>query len=209
MHALVRSCAACRSRSGVAQRFGRRSCRKPPQRRPFPAAGRRCHRIHLFARRRNHCSTAARLRPSQPLWPSRNQQLRISAPPPDCVPDPFQRCVLHHRPRLVPALARIPTLESALAEPERAPTIVCSAWNAILTIDYHPVFAPARAALETLSDRHALQPLRLIAENAIALADELAYLVPVTKVGILFICRKLRRFCRDEDWPCYGLLSVI
>ena len=84
--------------------------------------------------------------------------------------------LLHHRLRLVPALARIPTLESALAEPERAPTIVRSAWNAILAIDYHPVFAPARAALEALSDRHALEPLRLIAENAIALADELASL---------------------------------
>ena len=84
--------------------------------------------------------------------------------------------LLHHRLRLVPALASIPTLESALSQPDRTVAIVHSAWNAILAIDYHPVFAPARAVLEAVPNSHIREPLHRIGENAIAVADELASL---------------------------------
>ena len=84
--------------------------------------------------------------------------------------------LLHHRLRLVPALASIPTLESALSEPNRTVAIVNSAWNAILQIDYHPVFAPARAVLEAIPESRIRKALHQIAENAIAVADELASL---------------------------------
>ena len=84
--------------------------------------------------------------------------------------------LLHHRLRLVPALADVPTLESAVEDPDRTVQTVRSAWNAILAIDYHPVFSPARAALEALPMDVVMEPMRLLADNAIALADELASL---------------------------------
>ena len=50
------------------------------------------------------------------------------------------------------------------------------AWKAILSIDFHPVFAPALAALKALNDDDAIEPMRWIARNAVAVADELASL---------------------------------
>ena len=84
--------------------------------------------------------------------------------------------LMHQRLRLVPALAKVPTLESALEKPDRTVQIVRSAWQSILAIDYHPVFSPARAALDALPMSGLLEPLRLLAQTAIALADELASL---------------------------------
>ena len=84
--------------------------------------------------------------------------------------------LLHHRLRLVPSLAGIPTLEYALQEPHRTVQIVRSAWSAILAIDYQSIFFPARAALEALPTAVALEPLHLLGKYAVALADELASL---------------------------------
>lgn len=84
--------------------------------------------------------------------------------------------LLHHRLRLVPSLSDITTLESALQEPSSAPDAIRDAWKAILAVDYHPVFAPALAALEALSNCKAHEPIRQIATNAVAMADELASL---------------------------------
>ena len=84
--------------------------------------------------------------------------------------------LLHHRLRLVPTLAEIAPLEEALREPRHAPALIRDAWRAILAVDYHPVFAPALAALSALADSCAREPIRRIAENAVLLADELASL---------------------------------
>ena len=84
--------------------------------------------------------------------------------------------LLHHRLRLVPSLAGIVKLKTALDEPTKTPTIIREAWQAILSIDFHPVFEPALAALNALSDDDAREPMRWVAENAVAVADELASL---------------------------------
>ena len=84
--------------------------------------------------------------------------------------------LLHHRLRLVPSLAGIVKLKTALGEPTKTPTIIREAWQAILSIDFHPVFAPALAALKVLNDDDAREPMRWVAENAVAVADELASL---------------------------------
>ena len=84
--------------------------------------------------------------------------------------------LLHHRLRLVPSLAGIVKLRTALREPTKTPTIIREAWQAILSIDFHPVFAPALAALKVLNDDDAREPMRWVAENAVAVADELASL---------------------------------
>ncbi len=84
--------------------------------------------------------------------------------------------LLHHRLRLVPAMSEVATLEAALQDPGSVPGAVRKAWDAILSIDYHPVFAPALAALNALSDRDAQNPLRRIGLCAVAVADELASL---------------------------------
>ena len=84
--------------------------------------------------------------------------------------------LLHHRLRLVPSLANVTSLETALLEIETSASKIREAWRAVLAIDYHPVFAPALAALNALSDDDAREPLRHIAENAVAVADELATL---------------------------------
>ena len=84
--------------------------------------------------------------------------------------------LLHHRLRLVPSLTQITTLESALQDPASALETIGDAWKAILAVDYHPVFAPALAALEALSNCKAQEPIRQIATNAVAMADELASL---------------------------------
>ena len=84
--------------------------------------------------------------------------------------------LLHHRLRLVPSLAGVVQLERALAEPEKTPSIIREAWQAILSIDFYPVFAPALAALNALNDDDAREPMRWIADTAIGVADELASL---------------------------------
>ena len=84
--------------------------------------------------------------------------------------------LLHHRLRFVPSLAGVVQLKIALGEPTKTPAIIREAWQAILSIDFHPVFAPALAALRALNDDDAREPMRWIAENAIAVADELASL---------------------------------
>lgn len=84
--------------------------------------------------------------------------------------------LLHHRLRLVPAMSEVGTLEAALRDPSNAPGAVRKAWDAILRVDYHPVFAPALAALSALSDQDARDPLLRIGFSAVAVADELASL---------------------------------
>ena len=84
--------------------------------------------------------------------------------------------LLHHRLRLVPSLAGVVQLKTALGEPTKTPAIIREAWQAILSIDFHPVFAPALAALKVLNDDDAREPMRWVAENAVAVADELASL---------------------------------
>ena len=84
--------------------------------------------------------------------------------------------LLHHRLRLVPSLAGIVKLKNALVEFNKTPTIIREAWQAILSIDYHPVFAPALAALKALNDDAARESMRWIVMNAVAVADELASL---------------------------------
>ena len=76
----------------------------------------------------------------------------------------------------MPSLAGIVKLKTALGEPTKTPTIIREAWQAILSIDFHPVFAPALAALKVLNDDDAREPMRWVAENAVAVADELASL---------------------------------
>ena len=82
--------------------------------------------------------------------------------------------LLHHRLRLVPALAGIVPLENTLGDPGRTPELLRNAWRAILKAGYYPVFAPALAALNTLADSSAREPIRRIAETAVSVADELA-----------------------------------
>lgn len=84
--------------------------------------------------------------------------------------------LLHHRLRLVPTLSSVMSLEDALREPQNSPSAIRDAWRSILSIDYHPVFAPALAALNALADEDAREPLRWIGDNAVAVADELATL---------------------------------
>ena len=84
--------------------------------------------------------------------------------------------LLHHRLRLVPSMNGIVQLKTALDQPTKTPAIIRDAWQAILAIDFHPVFAPALAALNALNDDDAREPMRWIAENAAAVADELASL---------------------------------
>ena len=84
--------------------------------------------------------------------------------------------LLHHRLRLVPSLAGIVKIESAQKQPYETPPIIREAWQAILAIDFHPVFAPALAALNALSDDDAREPMRWIVDTAVGVADELASL---------------------------------
>ena len=84
--------------------------------------------------------------------------------------------LLHHRLRLVPSLAGVVQLQNALGDPNKTPTIIREAWQAILAIDFHPVFAPALAALNALNDDAARESMRWITVNAVAVADALALL---------------------------------
>ena len=84
--------------------------------------------------------------------------------------------LLHHRLRLVPSMKGIVQLKTALDQPTKTTSIIRDAWQAILAIDFHPVFAPALAAMGALTDDDAREPIRWIAQNATAVADELASL---------------------------------
>ena len=84
--------------------------------------------------------------------------------------------LLHQRLRLVPALKGVSLLEEAQIDPDKAPSVIRAAWEAILDIDFHPVFSPALAVLSALEDKNAKEPLRWIIDEAISLADELASL---------------------------------
>ena len=86
--------------------------------------------------------------------------------------------LLHHRLRLVDSVASVVTLETVLHEADlaEAPSQVRAAWNQVLAVDFNPVFAPARAVLAALADKDAVEPMRWIMENAVAVADELASL---------------------------------
>ena len=84
--------------------------------------------------------------------------------------------LLHHRLRLVPSLSGIVQIESAQEHPHETPPIIREAWQAILAIDFHPVFAPALAALNALNDDDAREPMRWIVDTAVGVADELASL---------------------------------
>ncbi len=66
--------------------------------------------------------------------------------------------LLHHRLRLVEHLSHIVSLKETLLHPpifdqeDMAPKALQAAWEAILRIDYHPVFVPALAVLKVLAD---------------------------------------------------------
>ena len=90
--------------------------------------------------------------------------------------------LLHHRLRLVERLSHIVSLKDALWPPpifgqeDKAPDTLREAWEAILCIDYYPVFVPALAALKALADGESREAVRKIGENALIFADELASL---------------------------------
>ncbi len=85
--------------------------------------------------------------------------------------------LLHQRLRLVEQLSTITKLdESTKANPEAVPGMIRAAWAEILAVDYHPVFSPALAVVNALSEDELNRPLNWIAENAVAVADELASL---------------------------------
>ena len=85
--------------------------------------------------------------------------------------------LLHQRLRLVEPLSTITKLDEAMkASPEAVPAMIRGAWAEILAVDYHPVFSPALAVVNALSGDELTRPLNWIAENAIAVADELASL---------------------------------
>ena len=85
--------------------------------------------------------------------------------------------LLHQRLRLVEQLGQITKLEDAArVGVDDLPPAIRAAWREILAVDYHPVFSPAVAVVNALSDGELARPLSWIAENAIAVADELASL---------------------------------
>ena len=85
--------------------------------------------------------------------------------------------LLHQRLRLVAPLGPMTKSEDPIGVGQKnLPATVRAAWSEILAIDYHPVFSPALAVVNALSDDDLAQPLNWIAENAIAVADELASL---------------------------------
>ena len=85
--------------------------------------------------------------------------------------------LLHQRLRLVELLGPITKLEDATkARQQDLPGIIRVAWSEILAVDYHPVFSPALAVLNALSDSDLSRPLDWIAENAVSVADDLASL---------------------------------
>ena len=91
--------------------------------------------------------------------------------------------LLHHRLRVVDSLSEVPTLKDCMAyQDDRLLSAMTSAWESILEIDYHPVFDPAVSVLEAFMEVErsarmlAVNALRLLVENALAHADDLAAL---------------------------------
>ena len=90
--------------------------------------------------------------------------------------------LLHHRLRLVEHLSHIVSLKDALGPPpifgqeDKSLDTLRDAWEAILCIDYYPVFVPALAVLNALGDGESREAVRKIGENALIFADELASL---------------------------------
>ena len=85
--------------------------------------------------------------------------------------------LLHQRLRLVEPLSPITKFEEVMrVDLDGLPAAIRAAWREILAIDYHPVFSPALAVVDALPDGDLTQPLNWIAENTIAVADELASL---------------------------------
>ena len=84
--------------------------------------------------------------------------------------------LLHHRLRLVPALDHVAPLETVLGKADDAPRVLRNEWNQIRKVDYYPVFFPGLAVLGAVSDEDLREPIRLIGENAVPVADELASL---------------------------------
>ena len=91
--------------------------------------------------------------------------------------------LLHHRLRVVDSLSEVPTLKDCMAYPgDGLLSAMTSAWESILEIDYHPVFDPAVSVLEAFMEvassarMLAVNAIRLLVENALAHADDLAAL---------------------------------
>ena len=91
--------------------------------------------------------------------------------------------LLHHRLRVVDSLSEVPTLKDCMAYPgDKLLSAMTSAWESILEIDYHPVFDPAVSVLEAFMEVErsarmlAVNAIRLLVENALAHADDLAAL---------------------------------
>ena len=91
--------------------------------------------------------------------------------------------LLHHRLRVVDSLSEVPTLKDCMAyQGDRLLSAMTSAWESILEIDYHPVFDPAVSVLEAFMEVKssarmlAVNAIRLLVENALAYADDLAAL---------------------------------
>ncbi len=91
--------------------------------------------------------------------------------------------LLHHRLRVVDSLSEVPTLKGCMTyQGDRLLSAMTSAWESILEIDYHPVFDPAVSVLEAFMEVKssarmlAVNAIRLLVENALAYADDLAAL---------------------------------
>ena len=91
--------------------------------------------------------------------------------------------LLHHRLRVVDSLSEVPTLKDCMTyQGDRLLSAMTSAWESILEIDYHPVFDPAVSVLEAFMEAKssarmlAVNAIRLLVENALAYADDLAAL---------------------------------
>ena len=91
--------------------------------------------------------------------------------------------LLHHRLRVVDSLSEVPTLKDCMTyQGDRLLSAMTSAWESILEIDYHPVFDPAVSVLEAFMEVKssarmlAVNAIRLLVENALAYADDLAAL---------------------------------
>ena len=91
--------------------------------------------------------------------------------------------LLHHRLRVVDNLLGVPTLQDCMdSGNDTFLRAMIDAWNAILKIDYDPVFDPAVSVLETFmavdhnARMGAVYAVRLLVKYALAHADDLAVL---------------------------------
>ena len=84
--------------------------------------------------------------------------------------------LLHHRLRAISALADVHPIERALEISERSSELVLHAWEAVLSVRFHPVFALAVEVLRSIQTPVMEATLSKIAKNAVLVADELASL---------------------------------